>query len=411
MRNIKFNTLLIICLFIIAKGKAQTLSEQIKQLEIEKNELLAKQLIMVQKLEQLKLQKIAVDLNQMGLPTIREGSQLVEHCAMILSYNDKHEQPNWVTHVVTPDVRQGNLTRTNDFREDSLVKSGSATKDDYWDSGYDRGHIAPSADFRWSAQAISESYFYSNMSPQRPEFNRERWAELENWIREAVLGSNEQIIVIAGPVLREGLPQLTQGPNKVSIPEYCYKVVLDIEGPDQKAIGFVLPNKSCPYPVISYAVSVDSIERLTGLKFFGNLSPELQVKLKKMADPTKWEQEVEAASMPDLPPMTNKQMPKNCVNTIDALYFLDQKITVCGTVVSTKKTKSGAVFINLDIKFPKQIFSVSIWEKDSKNFSYAPENELLGRKVCITGTVKDYKGTPSMNISDEKKIRFLDEED
>ena len=410
MRNKKYNILLI-CLFIIAQGKAQTLSEQIKQLETEKNELLAKQLIMVQKLEQLKLQKIAVDLNQMGLPTIREGSQLVVHCAMMLSYNEKHEQPDWVAHIVTPDVREGNLTRTNDFREDSLVKTGSAIKDDYWDSGYDRGHIAPSADFRWSAQAISESYFYSNMSPQRPEFNRERWAELENWIREAVLGANEQIIVIAGPVLRDGLPQLTQGPNKVSIPEYCYKVVLDIEGPNQKAIGFVLPNKSCPYPVISYAVSVDSIERLTGLKFFGNLSPELQVKLKKMADPTKWEQEVEAASMPDLPPMTNKQMPKNCVNTIDALYFLDQKITVCGTVVSTKKTKSGAVFINLDIKFPKQIFSVSIWEKDSKNFSYAPENELLGRKVCITGTVKDYKGTPSMNISDEKKIRFLDEED
>ncbi len=410
MCNKKYNILLI-CLFIIAQGKAQTLSEQIKQLETEKNELLAKQLIMVQKLEQLKLQKIAVDLNQMGLPTIREGSQLVVHCAMMLSYNEKHEQPDWVAHIVTPDVSEGNLTRTNDFREDSLVKTGSATKDDYWDSGYDRGHIAPSADFRWSAQAISESYFYSNMSPQRPEFNRERWAELENWIREAVLGANEQIIVIAGPVLRDGLPQLTQGPNKVSIPEYCYKVVLDIEGPNQKAIGFVLPNKSCPYPVISYAVSVDSIERLTGLKFFGNLSPELQVKLKKMADPTKWEQEVEAASMPDLPPMTNKQMPKNCVNTIDALYFLDQKITVCGTVVSTKKTKSGAVFINLDIKFPKQIFSVSIWEKDSKNFSYAPENELLGRKVCITGTVKDYKGTPSMNISDEKKIRFLDEED
>ena len=411
MRNKKFNTLLLICLFIIAQGKAQTLSEQIKQLETEKNELLAKQLIMVQKLEQLKLQKIAVDLNQMGLPTIREGSQLVLHCAMMLSYNEKHEQPDWVVHIVTPDVREGNLTRTNDFREDSLVKTGSATKDDYWESGYDRGHIAPSADFRWSAQAISESYFYSNMSPQRPEFNRERWAELENWIREAVLGANEQIIVIAGPVLRDGLPQLTQGPNKVSIPEYCYKVVLDIEGLNQKAIGFVLPNKSCPYPVISYAVSVDSIERLTGLKFFDNLSPELQVKLKKMADPTKWEQEVEAGSMPDLPPMTNKQMPKNCVNTIDALYFLDQKITVCGTVVSTKKTKSGAVFINLDIKFPKQIFSVSIWEKDSKNFSYAPENELLGRKVCITGTVKDYKGTPSMNISDEKKIRFLDEED
>ena len=104
-------------------------------------------------------------------------------------------------------------------------------------------------------------------------------------------------------------------------------------------------------------------------------------------------------------------MPKNCVNTVDAKYFLNQKVTVCGTVVSTKKTNSGSVFINLDTKFPNQIFSISIWEKDIKNFAYAPEIELKGKRICVTGMPKDYKGVPSMNITDDKKIKFLDDDE
>lgn len=388
----------------------QDLNAKINQLEKEKKELDKRKTTILSELEQLKLSKIRSDLRAVGLPKGIDNLQEVEHAAMILGYNEKHEQPDWVAHIVLPDVQEGNLSRTNDFREDSLVSTGTAVKADYWYSGFDRGHLAPSADFRWSAQAISESYFYSNMSPQRPEFNRERWAELENWTRSAVMAQNEQLIVITGPVLRDGLPQITQGPNKVTIPEYYYKIILDIEGKDKKAIAFVMPNKDCGYPVISYAVSVDSVERLTGLDFFSALEDGLENQLESKFDVTKWERDIEG-EMPDVPPMANKEMPKNCINTVDAKYFLNQKVTVCGTVVSTKKTKSGSVFINLDTKFPNQIFSISIWGNDIKNFPYQPEMELMGKKVCVTGMPKDYKGTPSVNITDDKKIQFLEEED
>ena len=404
------STIFILCLIGANSATAQDLGAKINELEKERAALQSKQDVIVAELEQLKLTKIRKDLTALGLPKGVDGLQEVEHAAMILGYNEKHEQASWVAHIILPDVREGNLSRTNDFREDSLVATGTAVKDDYWYSGYDRGHLAPSADFRWSAQAISESYFYSNMSPQRPEFNRERWAELENWPRAAVMAENEQLILITGPILREGLPQITQGPNKVSIPEFYYKIILDIEGKEKKAIAFLMPNKECTYPVISYAVTVDSIESLTGLDFFSALEDDLEKQLESKADSKKWEREIEG-EVPDMRPLTNKQMPKNCVNTVDAKYFLNQKVTVCGTVVSTKKTNSGSVFINLDTKFPNQIFSISIWEKDIKNFAYAPEIELKGKRICVTGMPKDYKGVPSMNITDDKKIKFLDDDE
>ena len=117
---------------------------------------------------------------------------------MILGYNENHEQAQWVSHIVLPDVEKGNVSRTNNFRKDELVTSGTASKADYWYSGYDRGHLAPSADFRWSKTALSESYFYSNMAPQLPELNREKWAELENAIREYVIENKIQVYVVTG---------------------------------------------------------------------------------------------------------------------------------------------------------------------------------------------------------------------
>lgn len=397
--------LLIFLAFVL---KAQSLKEKIEKLEIEHETLLAQQILIISKLEQLKLAKIRKDLRELGFPKGSESLQEIEHTSLVLGYNEKHEQPNWVTHIIIPDVRLGNNTRSNDFREDSSVMTGSASKDDYWYSGYDRGHLAPSADFRWSAQALSESYYYSNMSPQRPELNRERWAELENWTRSAAMSDNEQFIVVTGPVLHDNLPKIPQGSQRVSIPEFYYKVVLDLEGDEKKAIGFVMPNKNCSYPVISYAVSVDSVERLTGLNFFPNLEDSLQY-LESNFDISKWEREIEGV-LPDVAPLTNKEMPKNSINSSDAMIFINEKVSVCGTVVSVKKTKSGSVFLNLDIKFPNQIFSISIWDKDLKNFSYAPEIELHGKRICVTGTPTDYKGTPSMNINNEKKIKYIDED-
>jgi len=78
-------------------------------------------------------------------------------------------------------------------------------------------------------------------------------------------------------------------------------------------------------------------------------------------------------------------------------------------VVSTRKTGSGSIFFNFDAKFPNHTFSGSIWSDNVRNFSYEPEIELLGKKICITGKISDFKGKPTMNIEHEKKVRFLGE--
>ena len=133
------------------------------------------------------------EIKNILLPELKPGEDLIEHSALFLVYDEQHEQSKWVAHKISQNISEGSVGRTNDFREDTLIKTGSASEKDYFTKslneqgkysyngyGFDRGHLAPSADFRWSKTALSESYFYSNMSPQLPEFNRKGWAKLEN---------------------------------------------------------------------------------------------------------------------------------------------------------------------------------------------------------------------------------------
>lgn len=358
-------------------------------------------------LEELKLEKVRKDIQNVGLPKTNPSDTIINHLAMSFLYDETHEQAKWVAHIITPDIIEGNANRSNDFREDKMVKTGTAQKSDYWYSGYDRGHLAPSADFRWSKKALSESYFYSNMSPQRPELNREKWAELENTLRQNVIETKEQLYVVTGGVLKENLP--TIGSNNVSIPEYFYKVALDIDGDEKKGIAFLMPNKYCSYPVMHYTASIDSIEQLTGIDFFYQLPDSLEEILESSFDYKLWQKGKEEGNVN---PLTTEQMPKGATNTIDAKEKMGQKATVCGTVVSTKLSeKSGATFINLDKKFPNQVFSITIWKNSRANFSYKPEVELMNQQICVTGKIEDYKGTPSMSISNEKDVEFITDEE
>jgi len=361
---------------------------------------------LLDKLEQLKLNKIQKDLIAVGNPICNEEVEVIYHKAMILGYNEKHEQAQWVSHIVLPDVEKGNVSRTNNFRKDKLVTSGTASKADYWYSGYDRGHLAPSADFRWSKTALSESYFYSNMAPQLPELNREKWAELENAIREYVIENKIQVYVVTGGILHDSLPIMRNEDreNDVSIPNLFYKVILD--NANHRGIGFVMPNGICNYPIMSYAISIDSAEALTGINFFSKIKDEDFTEQK--IDIDIWQS---GSKKGDVTPLNPINLEKGRINSVQAKYNIGTKSTVCGTVVSTKYSeKSGATFLNLDKKFPNQIFSATIWKDNRANFSYMPEVELKNRKVCITGKIENNKGTPTMNISNEKSIKFIREE-
>lgn len=385
----------------------QSLADEIKREEQLIEELSVAKETTLKKLEKLKLKKVQQDLIKIGFPKGEHGVQVVQHQAMVLGYDEKHEQARWVMHMVLPEIEQGNTSRTNDFRVDTLVTTGTAVKADYWYSGYDRGHLAPSADFRWSPIALSESYYYSNMSPQLPELNREKWAELENAVRDYVLYHKEPVYVITGPVLHDSLPTMkNEGrENEVSIPEMYYKVVLDATGDEKRGVAFLIPNGNCTYPIMSYATSIDVIERRTGLEFFSLIPEELREKVKESYIEKDWQVGVNEGNVQPINPTT---LPKGKINTVQAQYNIGTKSCVCGTVVSTKYSeKSGAVFLNLDKKFPNQIFSVTIWKDARTNFSYLPEEELKNKKICLTGRIENRRGTPTMNITSEKKIEVM----
>ena len=356
-------------------------------------------------LELLKLDRIHEKLKTTALPAAIPGEEIIEHSAMTLSYNENHEQANWVAHMITKDILYGNVSRTNDFRLDPKVSTITADSVDYWDSGYDRGHLAPSADFRWSRKALSESYFYSNMSPQRPELNRESWAKLENQIREWALDASE-LIVITGPVLRDGLPTIPQGSERVSIPEYYYKIAFDYVEPEFKAIGFILPNKTAEYRLLDYAVSIDSIEQLTGIDFFAQIPDEIEAEVEAMDDIMVWPISTDATKG-DIMPI---DFAKGQIGAQQARYFIGDECTVCGLVVATKHFENGKTnptYINLDKKFPDQVFTLVIFGKDRINFTYEPEKYLYGKRICIKGKVGEFGGTPQIIASTEDAIEVM----
>ncbi|GAH82191.1 unnamed protein product, partial [marine sediment metagenome] len=128
---------------------------------------------------------------------------IIRHTAYTLKYKEKYEQAEWVLYKLTAERVKGSYKRTNDFRPDPMVKTGSATLSDYKGSGYDRGHLAPAGDMKWSTTAMSESFYMSNMSPQNPGFNRGIWKKLEGQVRTWAT-DNEEIYIVTGPVLSEG---------------------------------------------------------------------------------------------------------------------------------------------------------------------------------------------------------------
>jgi endonuclease G len=206
--------------------------------------------------------------NELELPLMKGNIPIIKHLGYAFQYSEKHEQAFWVGYELTKKETEKAFERTDEFIPDPAVSTGTATVADYAKSGYDRGHLAPAADMGWSQQAMAESFYFSNMSPQEPGFNRGIWKNLEEQVRTWAK-AYDSIYVVTGPVLKDGLVQL--GPNGVSIPKYYYKVILDNTGDDAKAIGFLMPNQASKEPLEKFAVSVDQVEQETGIDFFNKL--------------------------------------------------------------------------------------------------------------------------------------------
>lgn len=152
--------------------------------------------------------------------TSSSKDRIIKKTGFSLLYNESHEQAEWVAYQLTKSETNSVFERTDNFMVDPMVKTGSAVAADYQGSGYDRGHLAPAGDMGWSAASMTESFYYSNMSPQLPAFNRGIWKRLEEQVRTWAI-DYDTLYVVTGPVLQMGLPKI--GPNEVSVPDGTIK--------------------------------------------------------------------------------------------------------------------------------------------------------------------------------------------
>lgn len=218
-------------------------------------------------------------------PITNKDEQIIRHTGYTVSYNQTWRLPNWVAYELTREETKGTATRTNKFIVDPSVKGVSATNQDYSRSGFDRGHMAPAGDMKWSSTVMKESFYFSNMCPQVPALNRGRWKDLEEQVREWAV-EDSALVIVCGPLVDKKDSAI--GHNRVAVPHAFFKVVLAPYVSSPRAIGFIFRNEKDTSPLRSYAVSVDSVESLSGMDFFPALPDDLERKVEAQYNPSDW---------------------------------------------------------------------------------------------------------------------------
>jgi endonuclease G len=210
----------------------------------------------------------------LALPAPAAGDALVRHEGYTLGYRADAAAAAWVAYMLTgTELAATNAPRTNNFRPDPLLRGRQGSNADFEGSGYDRGHLAPAEDLSYSRNTMSESFYYSNMSPQVPAFNRGVWKRLEELVRFWAT-AYDTVYIVTGPLLEPGLPAI--GPHRVAVPRQYYKAVLLYGRQGVRAIGFLLRNEASAATLKSFAVPVDELERLTGLDLFPQLPDSIE---------------------------------------------------------------------------------------------------------------------------------------
>ena len=215
---------------------------------------------------------------QLELPKYATGDTIIKHRGYTLSYNSRYKQANWVAYLLTSDETVKRFQRGEFFAPDPLIP-GTDFSIDYQKSGYDRGHLAPAADMGYSMETMVQSFFFSNISPQVPRFNRGVWKKLEMQVRKWAV-EFDSLYIVTGPIFSESMKFI--GPHRVAVPKAYYKVILDNHRGKEKMIGFILNNDGDLNSFQSFVVSVDSVEMITGIDFFSNLEDVLESKIEKM---------------------------------------------------------------------------------------------------------------------------------
>ncbi|MEQ9059872.1 MAG: DNA/RNA non-specific endonuclease [Gammaproteobacteria bacterium] len=212
-----------------------------------------------------------------GVP--RRSDQVLCRLGYALGYSYGSKIPEWVAYYITKDsVHGANVPRLDNFTEDISIPATARSREiDYSESGYDRGHMAPSAAIDFSRTANDQTFLYSNMTPQRPGFNRNvfgytgAWGALEDRVRDWVRDRGA-LYVIAGPIMG-GTP--TSIGDGVAVAPAFFKVIVDPARLD--TIAFILPHEdNTASKMEEFVRSIDEVEAATGLELLSKVRMDIQ---------------------------------------------------------------------------------------------------------------------------------------
>ena len=353
-----------------------------------------------------------VDFSRIGLYSIpkdeESGSEKVEHAAMILKYDEGSEGPLWVSHIIYPNEEGPRAKRKNNFRMDKKVSSQTVGNAEYkalnassTSSKYDRGHMAPSADFSWWQRAMDESFYYSNISPQVSGLNRNKWRILEEELREYADRTGHLLYVATGPVFT-GIIENPLANSELDVPGAYFKVVVDPLA--KRGIGFILPNEaiSTQDHLINYFFSIDDVEALTGIDFFSAMEDRLEFFVETDRNPLAWLSSSEVGIIPQSYLSAGLRNTEN----LDLLLDNGKTYTICSGVDKiVENTKSYTLY--LPTEYESKPLTISIPKDIAESISPNFKNSFDGRYVFVKGKVISYRGKPRVQVRYRNQFGFF----
>lgn len=344
----------------------------------------------------------------LGLPS----DIYIKHHAMYLEYDEEHEQAKWVAHVISPRVKRGKYYRSNDYRPDPDIVTGSSVEEDYFlkhedengkmiydGFGFHRGHLAPAEDFNWTEKGMTESFYNSNFSPQREVLNGVKWKALEDAFRNYAIDQDVNLYVITCPILNDDLPKIERSVNHVSIPQEFVKIGLDIQ--NRRGIAVIMTNDGAPFNLVKDAISIDSIESKMGMNFFPNIDEAIESE----AYGELWF----GKKMEKMTAIDIKQLPKGYINTISASHNLKTERTVCGIVKDFKYSASGNLWLYLDNDKSSSVFAAYVKKENLSIFPPDMQINYMDKAKCFTGKIYkfDNNGYSQMRVESPDLIQDL----
>ena len=208
------------------------------------------------------------------LPAYAASEDIVCHTGYTASYNHTTLCPDWVAWELTANEANGQLDGQYSFSRDPDVDFPKASREDYSHSGWDKGHMAPRADMKWSRKALEESYYFTNICPQDHEMNSQAWRKIEEMTRR-VARQRGTVWVVCGPIY-DSTDHRQIGVAGVHVPDRFFKALAINISSKYHSIGFLISNDHQDGSPQRYAVSVDSVETVIGRNLFSTLPEEAE---------------------------------------------------------------------------------------------------------------------------------------